>query len=95
MTPERKAEEEKLVGEWKIPLVWEEKGEFFLLQLFYLSCVDLVQNVLLACIHNIKLCIFGEIPLLRRLVGSFWYLTLPHSSRRLLSKQADSNDSTT
>ena len=26
MTPERKAEEEKLVGERKIPLNWEEKG---------------------------------------------------------------------
>ena len=26
VTPERKAEEEKLVGERKIPLNWDEKG---------------------------------------------------------------------
>ena len=30
VTPERNAEEEKLVGERKIPLNWEEKGDFFL-----------------------------------------------------------------
>ena len=29
VTPERNAEEEKLVGERKIPLNWEEKGDFF------------------------------------------------------------------
>ena len=92
MTPERKAEEEKLVGVRKIPLNWEENG---VSDNFYLGCVDLVQNILLAGSFYGKLCILSEFPLLRRLVGSFWHLTSPHSSRMLLSRQADGIDSTT
>ena len=62
---------------------------------FYLGCVDLVQNILLACCHYPALCFFRIFPLLRRMGGDFWHLTSPQSSSRLLSKQADGIDSTT